>query len=266
MIEIICPVCGEKLEKADKTYRCIRGHVFDVAKQGYVNLLVKKNSKNPGDDKEMVKARQNFLNSGFYENISEKVNSSLEGRASILDVGCGEGYYTNRLQNATNAEIFGVDISKEAIKIAAKKNKKVQFLVGTGVNLPFESGSFESVLCMFSKIFSKEYSRVLKDGGQLLVVSSGKHHLLELRELLYDDVWVDEVDLEAETGEQFDLIGAEELAYKINLESKQEIMNLVRMTPYYYKAKKERVANLEKLDVLEGLTVDVKISLYAKKG
>ena len=86
MIAIICPICGEKLDRIDRTYKCVNGHGFDMAKQGYVNLLVKKNSKNPGDDKEMIRARLNFLNTGLYENISDKVNSHLKGKGSILDV------------------------------------------------------------------------------------------------------------------------------------------------------------------------------------
>ena len=266
MIAIVCPICGEKLERVDRTYKCVNGHGFDMAKQGYVNLLVKKNSKNPGDDKEMIRARLNFLNTGLYENISDKVNSHLKGKTSILDVGCGEGYYTDRLQKETGAEIFGVDISKEAIKTAARKNKDIGFIVGSGARLPFEDESFETLLCMFSKIFSGEYNRVLKPEGHLLIVSSGKHHLLELRELLYDNVWIDEVDLDAETGGEFELVQMEELEYKADIENNEDLMNLVRMTPYYYKVKKERIQSLKNLDGLKGLTVDVKISLYVKKG
>ena len=165
-----------------------------------------------------------------------------------MTLGCGEGYYTDRLQKETGAEIFGVDISKEAVKTAARKNKDIGFIVGSGARLPFENESFEALLCMFSKIFSGEYSRVLKAEGHLLIVSSGKHHLLELRELLYDNVWIDEVDLDGETGGEFQLVQMEELEYKVDIENNEDLMNLVRMTPYYYKVKKDRIEALGNLD------------------
>lgn len=135
---IICPKCKEQLFKENKTYRCINNHSFDIAKSGYVNLLLdnQKNSKNPGDDKDMIKSRKFFLEKGYYKNISDKLNEIIEnnidinkGEIFILDIGCGEGYYTGNLKEYLDfenkkSEILGIDISKQAILEASKSIKK----------------------------------------------------------------------------------------------------------------------------------------------
>ncbi len=171
---IICPVCKKILDKGGKTYRCENNHCFDEGKQGYLNLLLsnQKHSKTPGDDKEMVLSRKGFLEKDYYKIISEKVNELvLENRSSddaeILDIGCGEGYYTGRLKKILNergikSNITGIDISKEAVICAAKTYKNIEWIVASATNIPLEDESLDFIICMFAKIIPEEKMRTLK--------------------------------------------------------------------------------------------------------
>src|SRR5690554_7386318 len=102
---LACPLDGDPLYRSDGTWRCAAGHSFDIARQGYVNLLPvqQKRSRNPGDSKEMVAARTQFLNTGIYEPIAQKVTELVrpllqqDRPLRLLDAGCGEGYYLDYL-------------------------------------------------------------------------------------------------------------------------------------------------------------------------
>ena len=127
----ICPVCGNALEKREKQYICANGHSFDIARQGYVNLLTvqRRHSAHPGDTREQVASRREFLEGGFYAPISDALNDAAKRHGAngpILDVGCGEGYYSARLAKALGAELTGLDVSKEAVRWAAAKYKDAQ--------------------------------------------------------------------------------------------------------------------------------------------
>ena len=136
-----CPVCGIQLKKNDITYKCSNNHSFDIAREGYTYLLLanKKNSKIPGDSKEMVVSRHNFLQKGYYKGLSDALNETVKKyilgkeESSILDAGCGEGYYIDNLARSINNQtaLFGIDISKEAVRIAAKRNNNIETCVAS---------------------------------------------------------------------------------------------------------------------------------------
>ncbi len=130
-MELICPICGLPLVWEGKRCRCDRGHSFDVARQGYVNLLPVqlKRSLHPGDTREQVLSRRAFLETGSYAPIVEAVCSAAEGHPGpVLDVGCGEGYYAVRVAEHLQAELTGLDISKEAVRCAAGKYKNARWI------------------------------------------------------------------------------------------------------------------------------------------
>ena len=139
----ICPVCGNLLQKEEKAYTCPKGHNYDLAKEGYVYLLPpnKKHSKDPGDNKQMVAARRAFLETGLYQPFSDELDRLAleclgENRSPVvLDAGCGEGYYTGRLAQALGerARVFGFDISKCAVRAAAKRYREIAFAVGSQI-------------------------------------------------------------------------------------------------------------------------------------
>ena len=237
----ICPICKSKLNIDGKTYRCENNHSFDIAKQGYVNLLPvnKKHSDNPGDSKDMVLSRRAFLESGNYDCFAEKlidiINSIFENsqKISILDIGCGEGYYDGFLEKLkTNYELFGFDISKEAVRFASSKYKKGSFAVGSCFNMPLENECFDLAINIFAPMVESETARVLKKGGYLIYAVPGKNHLMGLKELLYENVYVNEEKHTEYNG--FEFVERHTVKNEIVLDGEMGV-NLFRMTPYYFK-------------------------------
>jgi 23S rRNA (guanine745-N1)-methyltransferase len=274
---IICPICKEKLIKNEKTYLCTRGHLFDISKYNHLNLLLsnQKNSKTPGDDKEMVLSRKYFLECNYYKGISEKLNNILlsllneKKFLNILDIGCGEGYYTNNLkyflnsQNITN-NIVGIDISKEAIISAAKTYKNgINWIVASANNLPIADNSLDFIICMFAKIIPEEKIRTLKKGGKLIVVSTGANHLLELKEVVYEKVRkefyspINDLNI-------FKHLSTINKTYETTIQENKNIKNLFNMTPYKWRSPKEGIEKLFDLDTLK-ITVDVNFDIFEKK-
>ena len=145
-MQLICPVCGKELDPKDKSFVCPDGHSFDIARQGYVNLLTvqQKHSLAPGDTREQVLSRRAFLEAGFYAPIADALVKTAEKyhvSGEILDVGCGEGYYSARLSEALGLPLTGLDISKEAVRCAAGKYKNSRWLCATAARIPVEDGA-----------------------------------------------------------------------------------------------------------------------------
>ncbi|WP_171831366.1 putative RNA methyltransferase [Fusibacter sp. A1] len=270
---------GKLIENsAEKRYECSNGHRFDIAKQGYVNLLMsnQKGSKEPGDGIEMIKARNSFLSKDLYFEVAEKTNEVIEecvvepnanGVTSILDIGCGEGYYLDKLirhfetKNITG-EYYGMDISKHAVKIASKKNHAATWLVGNNFFIPFENESLNILLSVFSPIKMEECERVLKDQGYFVRLLPNPDHLIELREIIYAQIDDKEKPSYEIEGEKLKLDKEENINYQISLDQ-EGIQELLLMTPHYWKTSKvtqARLAEYESLDV----TVAMKILVFKK--
>ncbi|RUR34324.1 putative RNA methyltransferase [Vreelandella nanhaiensis] len=275
---LACPLDGDPLTQVEGTWRCATGHSFDIAKQGYVNLLPvqRKRSNDPGDSKAMVAARQRFLNAGYYQPIAEAINhATLSGAPenmplSCLDAGCGEGYYLRQLAQAAPAtvliELIGLDISKWAVMAAAKQSRQqdqsATWVVGSNANVPVQSASLDRLLCMFGFPVISEFARVLKPGGMLLQVEAGSNHLRELREVIYPTLKPERND-ELTVPEGFMLQATETVSYSLALNGKEAISDLLAMTPHLYRASaegRERAAALETLAV----SVDVRLVKWIK--
>ncbi len=264
---LMCPVCREALSLSDKTWRCIHNHSYDVAKQGYVNLHVvqHKHSKNPGDTPESVQARRAFLSAGFYAPLQQAVVEKIRELRieNLLDIGCGEGYYTDAMQ-AEVMQCVGVDIAKNAVQVAAKLNKDVTWVVGTGATLPVLDHSIDLCTSLFSPIPEQEILRVLKNDGLLMVVTPAPEHLYAMREALFDEVnphdphkFVDQLVT------HFELLEVPVITTEFELDQIQ-LKNLIAMTPYAYKAKAEKRATLEKNEKFK-LKAAFQIYLFKKK-
>lgn len=262
-----CPIDGSALTPKDKHWRCEVGHSFDVAREGYVNLLPVQNkrSKDPGDSKEMVAARRRFLMAGHYAPIAhalaQAVAAHTNGPLSCLDAGCGEGYYLRQLQRESlTLSVLGLDISKWAVQAAAKQDKSSTWVVGSNANLPVVSATLDCVLSLFGFPVYTEFARVLKPGGLLIQVDTGEQHLRELREIIYPSL------KPAREGEPlvpdgFSLLVENSLRFTVELESGDAIADLLAMTPHLYRASHEgrqRAAALEHIS----LSVDVLIKCY----
>ncbi len=244
----LCPLCQQALTLAENTYRCDNNHSFDQAKQGYVNLLPVqfKHSKAPGDNKEMVIARRAFLDKGFYQPLVDKMlelyRKYSEPNAQVLDAGCGEGFYTHQHKTASN-EVYGVDIAKETIKIAAKRYKDCHFSVGTLSKLSFSDNYFAWLVSVYAPILETEFTRILKSDGYLLTVTPAQQHLFELKQLIYRQA--NEHDVSKSTIENLKLIEEQQLTYPMHFDESEDVLNLLAMTPFAFKASKELITQIK---------------------
>ena len=235
-----------------------------MAKEGYINLLKKQGGKDFGDSKDMVKARRDFFDKDFYSPLKKRLTQIIDSLniKSLLDLGCGEGYYTNYYKETLNIDIAALDISKEAVRIASKRNKNILYMVASVQDLPFFDKSIDIAVNAFTPIDLDEISRVLNDEGYLLTARVGEKHLLELKEALYDEIYLN--DNKPLVDDRFNLLSSEILKFSISLNSNDYITNLFMMTPYYHHTSlisKERLKNLDKLEV----SLEFNIDLYKKK-
>lgn len=269
---LACPLDGAPLAPVDGGWVCPAGHRYDRAAQGYVNLLPvqHKRSRDPGDSKEMVAARRRFLEAGHYRPIADLAAraalADLPADAACLDAGCGEGYYLRQLATAAEAAgktpaLLGLDISKWAVQAAAKAQRgTATWVVGSNANLPVLPATLDRVLCLFGFPVYPEFARVLKPGGQLITIDAGPDHLRELREIIYPTL-----KPPAPPNDQappgFCLKQREALSCRIELDSQEQITDLLVMTPHFYRASpagREKAAQLSGLE----LTVDVRLQIF----
>jgi 23S rRNA (guanine745-N1)-methyltransferase len=271
---LACPLDGAPLRRHGSIWRCAGGHSFDIASQGYANLLPvqHKRSRDPGDSKEMVAARRRFLDAGCYAPIAAAVSravlAGLPPDASCLDAGCGEGYYLRQLAMAADAgqtlALLGLDISKWAVLSAAKQEQRATWVVGSNANLPVLSGSLDRVLCMFGFPVYPEFARVLKRSGELLLVDAGPDHLRELREVIYPTLKPERAtDPQAPQG--FTAAPGESVRYALELTGAEQIADLLAMTPHLYRASAEGRARAAALTALT-VTVDVRLTRWVRGG
>lgn len=265
-----CPVCNQSLTKADKVFRCAQGHTYDIARQGYVNLLLPQHTGqgNPGDTIEMLRSRQAFLNKGYYQEFSDQVNATVlsalpvDRPITLLDAGCGEGYYTSRLRQALaaagrEAELCGVDVAKRAVQYAAGRDKAIRFAVASTYHLPILDKSMDLVLCIFAPRDEGEFARVLKEAGRLIVAAPGPRHLRSLREIIYSEP--EDIGSRGDVGGSFALLDRANATYPLSIDTNQDILNLLTMTPY---SKHVDGVALSKLKELTGLETEIDVNIF----
>lgn len=280
-IILACPVCKLPLaQDLPKTYICPNNHTFDIAKQGYVNLLLaSQGSKELGDSREMFLHRRQFLDAGFYNPISDHVNVLLQtvltqnnqDTVNILDAGCGEGFYTHRLKNFltqirpdTPLDILGIDISKFGVQIAAKRDPTITFAVASVGDLPVQADSLDFIVSFFSPVNYQEFSRVLKPDGQLITVKAGSNHLYALRQVIYAGQAEPLQDkASAKYSPYFTLKQSAEVSYNLALKNQADISNLALMTPYSWHLDSEIKLRLEQLEELQ-TPIEASIKLFTK--
>ncbi|GEM74440.1 23S rRNA (guanine(745)-N(1))-methyltransferase [Vibrio sagamiensis] len=243
-----CPLCHQALELTDKTFKCASNHQFDLAKEGYVNLMPAhhKRSKDPGDNKDMMQARRRFLEGNYYDPMRQKVaqlcaHYTQGVQPQLLDIGCGEGYYTEQIQQSLVAKndqaiVYGLDISKVAIRYAAKRYPNCAFSVASSHRLPFAEGSLDSILRIYAPCKAQELQRVVKEDGVVITVTPAGRHLYQLREHIYQSVRLHNEEPEIIDG--FTLEHQEKLNYTMELKD-GAAFDLLQMTPFAWKANDE---------------------------
>lgn len=252
-MEFICPICSEPLGREGNSLRCARGHSFDVARQGYVNLLAvqQKHSLHPGDTRAQVLSRRSFLETGAYRPIVEAVIAGAKQHyagGEILDVGCGEGYYAVQTAAALNAPLTGLDISKEAVRCAAAKYKDANWVCGTAAHLPVAEASVGLLMSMFALTVPGEFRRVLTENGVFIQVLAAQDHLLGLKQIIYPELLRKEKDSVPEL-DGFHLAESTPVAFAFTAEGEQ-VENLLAMTPHFWRISQEGAERLRNTQVL----------------
>lgn len=263
-----CPVCNEGLRQGNKSFRCINNHSFDLAKEGYLNLLLNA-KKTAGDSKEMMEARRTFLSRGYYQELSDRVNHHLnlisKPNDSLVDIGCGEGYYLSRFQKNYRPQshsYYGLDISKLGVRMAAKKNPDIKWLVANFAKLPFIDHSIHTVLSMFAEYSVPEIDRILSSDGHILIVRAAPNHLVELKNIIYPEIHEKSKKSAIKTFPGFEVI-RDHYHYRTKIQSTEDLLSLLLMTPHYWKIKPEGIENLKKYDSLE-VTISIEIDLLKR--
>ena len=259
---LICPVCGEKLMFCDKVMCCGNGHSFDVAKEGYVNLLRSSKSGDLiGDDKISARMRRDFLNKGYYAPLMEELRRIFADKnGNVLDICCGEGYYTSALGNNPNLNVFGFDIAREMVRLSAKRGKGTYF-VANMANIPVAEGSMDYCTHLFAPFNEAALAKVLKDGGRLYTVIPGRFHLWGLKQAVYDTPY--ENDEILPQTQQLRLVSQRKVTAQITLNCREDIQAVFRMTPYFFHTSQKDKEKLLGLDALE-TSIEFVIGEYEK--
>ncbi len=266
---ITCPNCKMSLLKEGRIWICGNRHSFDVSKEGYLNLLLpnKKKSKNPGDSKQMIRSREDFLSTGTFDFLIDRLKTEIatfskestpeDKHGLALDLGCGSGYYTRHAFESSFLKRVGIDISKNAASIAARIDREALYLVGSVFNVPILDQMVDVVLNVFAPLELKEVHRLLKEEGHLIKVVPEKNHMVEISEMIYDEV----IEHSSEFEHQVDSFEGLRLLRHFQIEKKvtvgtKNILNLISMTPFLYKFQQEQ------LDKLQGQEVTLSFGIY----
>ncbi len=301
---LMCPVCKAALVQSESGFECENRHSFDRAKEGYINLLLanQKSSKTPGDSAEMLMARREFLDAGYYrpvaEGIADCISDLLMGEGcigkefiseelvdeetlsknktySLLDCGCGEGYYLNQLLKKIEGQWIttGLDIAKAGVRLAAKRYKDSHWVCASSENLPFLDSSLDMLLRVFAPGNDSEVHRVLNESGIFINVTPGEEHLIDIKKVLYDEIkpyGIPELpkgfmvaNLKNNSQKVAENKSIKKVKYKIDLNNNASIRQLLSMTPFLWRGKREAREELKEKNALS-VTIDMDIHCYRK--
>lgn len=263
----LCPLCQLPLALIQRQYQCTNKHSFDLAKEGYVNLLPvqQKKSLDPGDNSDMMQARRAFLQAGWYARVAEQAAAMLAalGPQSLLDLGCGEGYYSGLLQQRLSlSQLHGIDISKTAIRFAAKHYPKANFAVASAYQLPFADGQFDAIVRIYAPSLLSELQRVLKVGGHLLTVTPAPEHLLQIKQALYPEVKLHSSAVTELAG--FQHLQRHQLSFTLDQLSAEALTQLITMVPLGWKF--NAATRAEFINSQPVIQCDFYFDLYQKTG
>lgn len=261
----VCPVCRGALTLSGRSLLCSQNHTYDLAKSGYVNLLLS-STKSHGDGHEMLAARRAFLGKGYYAPLRRAlvcaVQDCLPNGGTVLDSGCGEGYYTQALAADNTLSVYGIDVSSRAAAYSAKQPGVAGIAVASAYKLPVREASCDMVTNLFSPFCREEFARVLKDGGYLINVIPAERHLWELKCQIYDEPYENHPDDPAVEG--FTFLKKIAVSDTLSLSCREDIASLFLMTPYFYHTDKKGHERARALEALE-VTAAFYLLVYCKK-
>ncbi len=264
MKALICPLCSAALVANAQGLACENRHQFDRAKEGYFNLLPvqHKNSREPGDAKQQLIARRAFLTAGYFAPLVEELKSLIDPTIrALLDIGCGEGYFTSNLsQHCVLADVYGIDIAKAGIRLAAK-NSDITYAVASSHQLPLADSSMDVVVRIYAPSKDEELLRVIKPGGKLIIVIPGEQHLIGLRQKIYKEI---KPHQKPKAPKGFFVVEERSVGFDLVIPAGDLTASLLSMTPFAWKL----APNLLEQMALEGLSdrAEFQLSLYEKGG
>lgn len=239
-----CPKCKEELIRHGMSYTCIHHHCYDCAKSGYVNLTLH-HKKQRGDDPMMVQARSRFLSHGYYEPLQKALVQEVQSfhPQVLIDAGCGQGYYTNALaDHLPKCDVYGFDLSKYALKTAAKGNQRVHYAAASIAQIPLPDACADVIVSIFAPIYEQEFHRLLKDGGIMIRISPGPHHLWELKQALYDEVYENDLPTPLSLFTLCKVVMVDDSAV---IADQEDLQALFSMTPYVYRTARVKAERLK---------------------
>ena len=249
---------------------CSGGHTFDRARDGYYNLLLSNAGGTHGDNREMLEARRRFLDTGAYlplaNKVAELVSRDFPEGGALLDIGCGEGYYTSIVaacltDTGKSPDVHGFDISKDGVRLTAKRDKSFSLAVASAYKMPIADESFDAAINVFSPLALEETVRILRRGGRFVMAIPDVNHLFGLKSALYATPYKNKP--ESPELEGLDLIATERVQYTLKLKSAEEINALFMMTPYAYRTPPESRARLLSMASLD-TEVEFVVFVYQK--
>ena len=266
---LICPICHSKLERTEKSLICTgdspKRHCFDLSSSGYSDLSYR--SGGGGDPKDAVTDRTAFLDKGYYQPLSECINSIckdyLQHNFFLVDAGCGEGYYSERIASEfCNAFVFGVDLSKHAAHRASvrrniRNGSNSFYSVASVFQLPVADSTADCILSMFAPVAQSEAERVLKDGGIMIIGAAGERHLYQLKKAIYDTVHLN--DERADLPQDTELLDKRKVSYICHIDNAEDIRRLFGMTPYRFRTSE---SSIKLLNELTSIDVEINADFY----
>ncbi len=279
--KLACPIDGLPLKASDRSLICSQGHSFDIAAAGYANLLPVqlKASRDPGDSKAMVQARRRLLDDGVFKPLADALAdlvlqclaSAAEPDGCVVDAGCGEGFYTDHLRQQIRSsrpnneiQVVGVDISKWAIQSAAKRYRDVAWIVGTNKQLPIEQDCASVITSLFGFEMWESWFALQRSGQFVITVDSGTAHLVELRELVYDDVRFHDAPTNTSAIEAgYRMTEEMKVNYKSTISTPSLLRDLLEMTPHVHRSK-TRDFDDDAVKFPAQMTVDVVVRAFMK--
>ncbi|HBG5343720.1 TPA: methyltransferase domain-containing protein [Clostridioides difficile] len=264
-----CPICKENMITVDEnSVKCVNKHCFDISQKGYINLL-NSNIKTIYD-KELFESRHEIYNSKVYDNLIEEIKFIIKNYTLnkynnyILDAGCGEGYFLNKLYEDKDiyyrCKLIGIDIAGEGISIATRGENEIIWCISDLANLPFKDNKFDIILNILSPANYKEFTRVLNNYGMVIKIVPESNYLKEIRTSIQENIKNSDYDNKNIVDvfkNHLDLIYDNRINYKANI-SELNLRNLVKMTPLTSSLNEEELIRLLELNI-SNITIDLRV-------
>lgn len=271
MEHLICPLCSLALTKNTQGVTCPNRHQFDRAKEGYFNLLPvhHKNSREPGDAKQQLAARRAFLSAGYFSPLADELNKAIDSTigalsvGALLDIGCGEGYFTRSLsKHCASAHIYGIDIAKAGVRLAAKNSEPNNiYAVASSHLLPLAAASMDVITRIYAPSKDEELFRVLKPDGYLVIVTPGEQHLMGLRQQIYQTIKPHPLP---KAPQGFRSVKELKVGFPLNIPAGDMTAALLEMTPFAWKLTPDLLERLVACGLAD--QADFQLSIYTKCG